>query len=838
MIDHLLGRPSPSWKRVQVFLVIIFWVWRVLQGNPGGPRLLWLRRANRALERFTPWQLVVSTLTGVYAVRNLDKILGFQAPEPLADLYSRSYYRATWISTALDAGFATAMSIRPKFLKDLCSAVFAMYYLVYANEADEKLRKYRAVPTVEMLRTTGRRPPIPTSLRFFTYFPKMTIRRKIVLPRPHDSTCTRPITAWLFFAPPVHQLARATDLILDYPGGGFISMTPEHHEERLRMWAFGQESRFCRSTMARHQSVRHRSLRGKCQLTALTDPYPFAIDECFDVYRMLIESGGKVIGMAGHKLNIIISGDSAGAHVAANVMVKILESQLALPLPKALVFAYPALDFNFTSWMAPDNLRVLQSEQSSGHIPDLAAQKDHLRHISPLSMVGDRKGIRRRRSWREALRKLASPTDERSSLTLRHSTTSSTSLKGRGHAEERGIDAEAGEMADVEDSADVSSTREEDMPLQARVRFHPRVEERVLEQQQREADATIPEQGEPSEHVQLGTRLTMTSRTGYFSDRIISPSMMRAMAILYIGPHRNPDFATDYHLSPIKAPSHLLTQFPPILMACGEKDPFVDDTLIFAGRVREAKRARRRDLDAALSGKGAKSIESFILSKDHLSQEEALRALRRERDMLAAQGDEDWVTMQIYSEWSHGFLQMPMLLPEARTVIDSMADWMDEAFTNAGSRSGAAARRNNGATASRVGVKRPSPSRRPVLPPIGDGLNRRRLDDLPKKRTSPPASFVETDSEKNKTSPRKNLEQAASGKDRDTRVQTSSYSRTDDADAVTAEGALAATPRFDLLHDLLGQTVPVGQAKARRDSSPSSKASTPGKAGQIIQSQS
>ncbi len=54
--------------------------------------------------RFTPWQLIVSTLTGVYAVRNLDKILGLagrctalvfavlhahihiSAPEPLANL--------------------------------------------------------------------------------------------------------------------------------------------------------------------------------------------------------------------------------------------------------------------------------------------------------------------------------------------------------------------------------------------------------------------------------------------------------------------------------------------------------------------------------------------------------------------------------------------------------------------------------------------------------------------------------------------------------------------------------------------------------------------------------
>ncbi len=26
------------------------------------------------------------------------------------------------------------------------------------------------------------------------------------------------------------------ELILDLPGGGFVSMSPEHHEERLRRW--------------------------------------------------------------------------------------------------------------------------------------------------------------------------------------------------------------------------------------------------------------------------------------------------------------------------------------------------------------------------------------------------------------------------------------------------------------------------------------------------------------------------------------------------------------------------------------------------------------------------
>ena len=91
----------------------------------------------------------------------MDKILGLEAPEPLARLvrpveiasliprthfaqslqYSPSYYRATWIVTGLDAGFATAMAIRPKWLRDIASLVFSVYYMIYAQEADEKVRR-------------------------------------------------------------------------------------------------------------------------------------------------------------------------------------------------------------------------------------------------------------------------------------------------------------------------------------------------------------------------------------------------------------------------------------------------------------------------------------------------------------------------------------------------------------------------------------------------------------------------------------------------------------------------------------------------------------------------
>ena len=46
---------------------------------------------------------------------------------------------------------------------------------------------------------------------------------------------------------------------------------------------------------------------------ASTDPYPFAVDEVFDAYRIIVESKGKAIGIgiAGGDLNVVLSGDSA-----------------------------------------------------------------------------------------------------------------------------------------------------------------------------------------------------------------------------------------------------------------------------------------------------------------------------------------------------------------------------------------------------------------------------------------------------------------------------------------------------------------------------------------------
>jgi hypothetical protein len=89
----------------------------------------------------------------------------------------------------------------------------------------------------------------------------------------------------------------------------------------------------------------------------------------------------------------------------------------------------------------------------------------------------------------------------------------------------------------------------------------------ILSEQAERAQTERRRSGRGRKRAPIGTRLTMTSRSGYFQDRIIPPTMasptllamvitqlelmslvpfssiqMRAMAILYLGPSNCPDF--------------------------------------------------------------------------------------------------------------------------------------------------------------------------------------------------------------------------------------------------------------------------------------------------------
>lgn len=312
-------------------------------------------------------------------------------------------------------------------------------------------------------------------------------------------------------------------------------------------------------------------------LSLTTDPYPWAIEEGFDAYRTLMETKGSVIGIKSGKLNIVLTGDSAsvldqmircsglirsGGNICATIMLRILEHPTGIPRPVSMILAYPALDFNFTSWMSPTNLRVLRTEQSEVNIPGIVHGKDHLRHKSPLSVVDDVQPQRRTRqaSWGHAIGKLAmSPlADKRDQnpLSPKKSTWSrslprSMSTKvanwlaapnGNTHSELQEQVRPEEAVSDPSDSDDDTVTikdgrSEADKSLRERVKT-PRAERRFDFEPVEKAtpssgvDAEVVMSGEPVQKPKkkknpVGTRLTMTSRSGYFQDRIISPSMVR-----------------------------------------------------------------------------------------------------------------------------------------------------------------------------------------------------------------------------------------------------------------------------------------------------------------------
>jgi acetyl esterase/lipase len=290
----------------------------------------------------------------LYAARNFSALAGLASPEPMANMYDPEYYRATWILTALDAGFWTAMKIRMKWLRDIAGVVFSLFYLVAAERADEKVRKVRGMLTVEHLRVAWNKGTTPY-LSFFQNLLRPRFSRwpprQVRIPRPATSDYKESVSAWLYYDGPLADLEHHEKLILDIPGGGFVAMDPRCNDDKLFAWS------------------------GKSGLPVLSldykkapeFPYPFALNECFDVYTTLMQSRGRCIGMSGKKTpRIILTGDSAGGNLAVATTLMILETgnphfnrisgRGKLPYPDGLICFYPTLDMNIGNWMTDEQV--------------------------------------------------------------------------------------------------------------------------------------------------------------------------------------------------------------------------------------------------------------------------------------------------------------------------------------------------------------------------------------------------------------------------------------------------------------------------------------------------
>ncbi|PQE23999.1 Hormone-sensitive lipase protein [Rutstroemia sp. NJR-2017a WRK4] len=601
MIDHVLGRPSVQFRKIQVLTVVSFWSFYLVRGNKHGPPKL--RKLSRRLSQYlTPWQTLVITLLYLYIARNLGKLVGLECPEPLANLYTRSYFRATWVTTALDAGFWSAMRIRRKWVRDLASIVFTMYYLIAAEQADEKVRKVRGMLTVDHLRVSWNKGTTPylsflTNLmrpRFMRYPP-----RAIRIPRPSSSDYKEPVNGWLYFDGPLSALKTHTKVVLDIPGGGFVAMDPRTNDDKLFAWA------------------------GKTGLPVLSldykkapeFPYPYALNECYDVYSTIVASKGRCIGLSGEVVpKIVITGDSAGGNLAASTTLMIIESgstdtrqylgQAALPIPDGLILIYPGLDMNIGNWMSDEQMSLIKDRKSRKTNKSIIQRKS-----MQYTMAA---GTPHQSDDEDANPKESSPTP--------------SAAQPKSKTPPQAISLPSPQYSTAAPSL-LSPSISKSQPPSTTTKPHPQ---------------TGSHHPEP-----LRTRLAMSSMISYFNDRILTPEMMRAMIILYIGPHNRPDFSSDYLLSPILAPDALLAKFPKTYFLTGERDPLVDDTVIFAGRLRRAKS----------------------------------EAWERERDEGEASFDEaDVAEVVLIPGISHGFLQFVGVFPEGWKYIFRCGKWVEEIF--------------------------------------------------------------------------------------------------------------------------------------------------------------
>ncbi|GAB1204895.1 hypothetical protein APSETT445_003559 [Aspergillus pseudonomiae] len=559
-----------------------------IQGNKHGPPIF--RNVSARLSaKLSVWQTTVGVFLWLYLCRNFAKIVGLECPEPLANLYSRSFFRATWIATALDAGFWTAMKVKPKWLRDIASLAFTVYYLFAAEQADEKVRRVRATLTVEHLRVSWNKGTTPYLWALASLLrPRLTkySPRAIRIPRPPQSSYTEPTNAWLYFDGPLSALRDQTCIILDIPGGGYVAMSPRTSEDRLLAWA------------------------GKTKVPILSldykkapeYPYPYALNECYDVYHTIVTTRGRCLGLSGNvRPRIVLAGDSAGGNLAVGTTLMALQSGSSdaprwqgdhmLPRPDGLVLAYPALNMRVESWMTEEQMSLIQDKSARRTNESVLRQKNmDYQRLTPFTSPGP--------STEDLLR------DSSSDLDL-----------------------------EAEDVAQGASKK---------------LEEKLKADNLAAQTAAIAQCHHPK---QIRTRLAVSSMISYVHDRILTPEMMRAMIILYIGPHNRPDFSTDFLLSPVLTPEALLARFPKTYIVTGERDPLVDDTVIFAGRLRQAKLHQFRE-------------------RQELGLEKSHRAFN----------EKDHVEVSLLPGISHGFLQMAGFFPDSWKHINKCAAWIQDLF--------------------------------------------------------------------------------------------------------------------------------------------------------------
>ena len=117
-------------------------------------------------------------------------------------------------------------------------------------------------------------------------------------------------------------------------GGGFISGSAKSHQKYTREWANQTDSLIV--------SVEY-SL-------APENPFPAALNDCWQVYIWLLSNAEQFLGIKPE--NVVLTGDSAGAHLACTLAILAILRQVRVPT--GLMLSYGIYDFEFSKFYPSD----------------------------------------------------------------------------------------------------------------------------------------------------------------------------------------------------------------------------------------------------------------------------------------------------------------------------------------------------------------------------------------------------------------------------------------------------------------------------------------------------
>ncbi|KAF9438179.1 hypothetical protein BGZ76_009386 [Entomortierella beljakovae] len=106
----------------------------------------------------------------------------------------------------------------------------------------------------------------------------------------------------------------------------------------------------------------------------------------------------------------------------------------------------------------------------------------------------------------------------------------------------------------------------------------------------------------PSDHLKAvpgrGDGMTLNSKAAFMDDQILSSTLLRGLMVMYVGSDPSLDHKSNHLVSPIFTPEHILAQYPRVYVLTGEKDPLVDDSIVFMAKMRKAKRSASIDMES------------------------------------------------------------------------------------------------------------------------------------------------------------------------------------------------------------------------------------------------